>query len=67
MQVLPAVTFGCPTLVPGGDPTTCCSLWDLLPMGKKLAFKAIPCIPSWVVQVGVKRSVLHITSKLYFC
>lgn len=34
---------------------------------QKLAFKAVSRISSWVVQVGVKRSVLHITNELRFC
>ena len=67
MQVLPAVSFGfVPAWCQEGTPECAVPFRICFPWAKKLALKAISPISSWVVQVGVKRSVLHITSELRF-
>lgn len=47
MRVLLALRFACPSSVPGGDIRTCCSLQDLLPMGKILHLSQCPGSPGW--------------------
>lgn len=42
-----ALRFACPSSVPGGEIRTCCSLQDLLPMGRILHLSQYPASPGW--------------------